>query len=163
MIRRALQWLGIAHVLLDVENDEIIRAIRHRSAQTTMRVTVIGCVLAVVTMRIWFPEHEGAIITLAIVALFIGITYSLINFFHGVEQAEEELRERQTVEPSSTKRSFLALFLILYVVFALTDYLFDRVWPSNSDLVGFGVKSLIWSGILLFGETKKNKRVKRSS
>lgn len=135
MIQRAFRWLGLDHLLPYDESDEIVRAIRHRSARTTMRLTIVGCILVSAVMHIWFPELEQTTTTLAIVALFMMITSSLINSFHGVDQAEEELRDRKPTPPHSLLRTFLSLFVLVYAGMALTDMLFDRVTPGQMDLV----------------------------
>ncbi len=158
MIRRTLTFLGLEHLLFSADSDEIVRAIRHRSAHTTMQLTVIGCLVAIATMKIWFPGFEQVIITLAIVALFIMITHGYINTCHGVDIAEEQLLDRRPINSSSTKRAFLSLFVIFYVCFSLTDYLIDSEEPKQFDLIGTGVQALIWTGVILYGRTRKNKR-----
>lgn len=163
MIGRTLRWMGLDNLLLTDNSDEIVRAIRHRTANTTMRLTVIGCIVAIAVLRIWFPDLQQVIITLAIVALFMMVTSSFINTYHGIDIAEEQLRDLQSVEPGSTRRAFLSLFLIFYACFALTDYLIDRAAPKEFDLIGTGVQALIWTGIILYRKTKKNKHAMRSS
>lgn len=136
MIRRTLTWLGLEHLLPIFESDEIVRSIRHRSAHTTMQLTVIGCLVLSAVLRIWLPEQEQAIITLVLVALFMMITSSLINSYHGVDLAEDELRRREPVISRSTLRTFLSLFVLIYLAGACIDMLFDRATPGTMDLVG---------------------------
>ncbi|MFM8771013.1 MAG: hypothetical protein ACKOE4_03170 [Candidatus Kapaibacterium sp.] len=163
MIRRILQWMGLDHVLLNPDSDEIVRSIRHRSAHTTMQLTVVGCLVTVAVIQFWFPDLEQVTITLAIVTLFIMITSGSINGFHGVGIAEEQLLDRRPINSSSTKRAFLSLFVILYVCISLTYFLMHGAAPQIFDLIGIGVKSLIWTGITLYVRTRKNKRATRSS
>lgn len=163
MIRRILTWMGLDHVLLNPDSDEIVRSIRHRSAHTTMQLTVVGCLVAVAVIKFWFPDLGQVTITLAIVALFIMITSGFINGFHGVGIAEEQLLDRRPINSSSTKRAFLSLFVIFYVCFFFTDYLIDGSAPKQFDLIGSGVRALIWTGVILYGRTRKNKRALRSS
>ena len=163
MIRRAFQWLGLDHLLPHDESDEIVRAIRHRSARTTMRLTIVGCILVSAVMRICFPELEQTTTTLAIVALFMMITSSLINSFHGVDQAEEELRDRKPTPQHSMFRTFVSLFVLIYAGVALTDMMFERVTPSQMDLVGYAVQAALFAGFFTIGNAKKNKRRIHSS
>ena len=163
MIRRAFRWLGLDHLLPHDESDEIVRAIRHRSAHTTIRLTVIGCIIVSAVMRIWFPELEQTTITLAIVALFMMITSSLINSYHGLDKAEEELRDREPTPQHSMFRTFVSLFVLTYAGVALTDMLFERVAPSELDLVGYAVKAAMFAGFFTIGNSTKNKRTTRSS
>lgn len=163
MIRRAFRWLGLDHLLPHDDSDEIVRVIRHQSAHTTLRLTVIGCILTSAAMRLWFPELEQTTITLAIVALFMMITSSLINSFHGVDQAEEELRDREPTPPHSLLRTFAFLFVLVYAGMALTDVLFDRTTPGTMDLVGYAVKAALFAGFFTIGNAPKNKRRVRSS
>ena len=163
MIRRAFRWLGLDHLLPHDESDEIVRAIRHRSAHTTIRLTVIGCILVSAVLRIWFPELEQTTITLAIVALFMMITSSLINSYHGVDNAEEELLDREPTPQHSMLRTFVSLFVLIYAGVALTDMMFERVSPSQMDLVGYAVQAAMFAGFFTIGNAKKNKRRVRSS
>lgn len=106
MIRRTLQWLGLGHLLTNLESDEIMRAIRHRSAFRTMQLTVMLCFIVSAVIRIWFQELMQVTITLVIVALFMMITNDLINWYRGVDLAEGELRDREPVTAHQTTRSF---------------------------------------------------------
>lgn len=163
MIRRALQWLGLEYMLVNYNSDEIVRGIRYRSSHTTLRLTVVGCVVVSAALRIWFPELEQATITLALVALFMMITSSLINSYHGVDQAEEELRDREPVVHHSALRAFVSLFVLVYAAMAVTDILFDRATPSTMDFVGYAVKAAVFAGLFSVARSRKNKRTTRSS
>lgn len=128
-----------------------------------MRLTIVGCILVSAVMRIWFPELEQTTTTLAIVALFMMITSSLINSYHGVDSAEEELRDREPTPQHSMFRTFVSLFVLTYAGMALTDLLFERVAPSELDLLGYAVKAAIFAGFFTIGNAKKNKRRIHSS
>ena len=159
MIRRIKEWFGVSAG----EHDEIMVALRHRAAHTTMNITVVGCLITGAVIRIWFPE-EHALLTMAmIVALFIMITSSLIRAYYGVEQAEEELLQRSPPAGKYIIRRAIGVFIAVYLTQYLFDVIVDRIEPGVKDLIGYSVTALIWVAVTSSRWCSKNKRKTRTS
>lgn len=162
MIRRIKEWFGLS-IGDSRELDEIMVALRHRAAHTTMNLTVVGCLGTGAVIRIWFPEEHALLMMSIIVALFIMITSSLIRAYYGVEQAEEELSQRRPLAGKYIIRRALGVFVAVYLTQYLFDVIVDRIEPDVKDLIGYSVTALIWSAVTSSRWYTKNKLKTRSS
>ena len=159
MIRRIKAWFGMR----TGEHDELLEALRHRAAHLTMNVTVVGCLITAAVIRVSFPE-EHALLTMAlIVALFIMMTSSLISGYYGVQQAEDELSQRRPLVSKYIIRRVIGLFLVVFLIQCIRDVLIHRIEPKTLDLFGNSFVALIWTGVMWFALSNKNKRRARSS
>ncbi|MBU3679338.1 MAG: hypothetical protein FGM32_07000 [Candidatus Kapabacteria bacterium] len=161
MIRRIKAWFGVGSSG-SIEQDEVMVALRHRAAHTTMNLTVAGCLIGVVAIRFWFPAESSVLITLLIVALFIMITTSLIRSYHGVDLAEDELLRRHPLKWRYLLRRVLVVFPGVFLVQLAIGYQLYGSDPTIRDLFGYVMKSLVWTMIYVvipaFAAQRKNKR-----